>query len=400
MRPGCPVLQDGTMRLSLSRSPLVTDVAVAIVATGLTIAVLSAPFGIDEPEGSATRYLLAIVAGIALVMRRQHPLVVLALVSVAHVVVVWDTESSGIGLSPALAIALYTLARYGNRKRNLTISLVIGLVAATLTAALDGGTIAEILSELPEVLLPIVVADLFRTREDRVRELIETEAQARVQAERLRIARDVHDIVAHGLSVITVQSGVAAYNIERDPAGAKEALEEINATGKRALEDLRVIVGVLRSTDEAAELRPTPTDPNDLSELVDQAGKAGVTVTTDIRGAFPPDATEAVIVALHRIVQESLTNVARHAGSVRALVLVKHNHDAVTATIRNDAPRLPGQHPVPSTGVGVAGMSERAESLGGTLSAHPRRDGGFEVTARIPYYRHTRERADDPSIGR
>lgn len=388
------------MRLPLARSPLATDVAVAIVATGLTIAALSDTFGIDESDGSALRYLLAVVAGVALVMRRQYPLAVLALVSVLHVVVAWDTPSSDIALTPALAIALYTLARYGNRQRNLTISLVLGLVAAILTAALDGGTVAEILSELPEVLLPIVVADLFRTREDRVRDLIETEAESRVQAERLRIARDVHDIVAHGLSVITVQSGVAAYNIERNPAGAKEALEEINATGKRALEDLRTIVGVLRSTDEVAELRPTLADPNDFSELAEHAGKAGVTVTTNIRGAFPTDASEAVVVALHRIVQESLTNVARHAGSVRALVLVTHDHEAVTATIRNDAPTRPHQRSVPSTGVGVAGMTERAESLGGTLSARPCRDGGFEVTARIPYYRLSRERADDPSPGR
>jgi signal transduction histidine kinase len=373
---------------------------VATVATGLTIAALSPTFGIDEAEGSALRYLLAIVAGVALVVRRRHPLPVLALVSVLHVAVAWDTATSDIVLSPALAIALYTLARHGNRQRSLTISLVIGLVAATLTGALGGGTVAEVLSEMPEVLLPIVVADLLRTREDRVRDLIETEAESRVQAERLRIARDVHDIVAHGLSVITVQSGVAAYTIERDPAGAKVALEEINATGKRALEDLRAVVGVLRSTDEAAELRPTPTDPDDLGELVEQAGKAGVAVTTDIRGAFPADVSDAAVVALHRIVQESLTNVARHAGSVRALVLVEHDHEAVTATIRNDAPTLPDRRSVPSTGVGVAGMTERAESLGGTLWARPRREGGFEVTARIPYYRPAGERAEDPRPGR
>jgi signal transduction histidine kinase len=277
---------------------------------------------------------------------------------------------------------------------------VFGLVTTAFMAAFDGGTVAEILSELPEVLLPIVVADLFRTRQDRVRELIETEADSRVQAERLRIARDVHDIVAHGLSIITVQSGVAAYNLEHGADGAKEALEVINSTGKRALEDLRAIVGVLRSTDEAAELRPTPTDPNDFSELVDQAGKAGVAVTTELQGKFPLDASEAAVVALHRIVQESLTNVARHAGSVRTLVLVKHNHEAVIATIRNDASKLPGRRSVPSTGVGVAGMTERAESLGGTLSARPRRDGGFEVMARIPYYPHSREGAHDPSLGR
>lgn len=376
------------MRLPFSRSPLATDVAVATVATGITMAAFAA--GLDEPGGSALRYPLALAAGIALVWRRQHPLAVLALVCVLDVVVAWDSASSDIALSPALAVALYTLARSGDRKRNLTLSLVLGLVAAAFTAAFAGEPVVEFLSESPEVLLPIVVADLFRTREDRVRELITTEAESRVQAERLRIARDVHDIVAHGLAVITVQSGVAAHNLERDPSGAKEALEEINATGRRALEDLRAIVGVLRSTDEAMELRPTPTDPDDFSELVDRAGKAGVAVTTEILGAFPSDTPEAAVVALHRIVQESLTNVARHAGSVRTLVLVEHDAEAVTAMIRNDAPELPGNRSVPSTGVGVAGMTERAESLGGTLSARPLRDGGFEVMARIPYHRRSR----------
>ena len=384
------MVQAGAMRLAFLRSPLVRDGAVAVLATGLTMGALSATFDLDESEGSAYRYLLAIVAGIVLLARRRHPLTVLSLVSVLHIVVMWNTASSNIALSPALGFALYSLARQGDRKRNISISLLVGLVAATLAAAFDGGTVAEFLGELSEVVLPVVVADLFRTREVRVRELIETEAESRVQAERLRIARDVHDLVAHSLSVITVQSGVAAHNLDRDPAGARSALDEINSTGKRALEDLRAIVGVLRSTDEAAELRPTPTDPDDFRELIDQAARAGVVVTTKILGAFPPNVREASVVALHRIVQESLTNVARHAGSVGTFVLVRHDGEEVTVRIRNDPPKPLGRRPVPSTGVGVAGMAERAESLGGSLTARPCPDGGFEVVARLPYHRQTR----------
>ena len=113
------------------------------------------------------------------------------------------------------------------------------------------------------------------------------------------------------------------------------------------------IVGELGSTDEVAELRPTPADPNQFDELVEQAGKAGVAVTTDVRGTFPHDATDLAVLALHRIVQESLTNVARHAGSVATFVQFEHDHEAVTASIRDDAPKQPGRGSVPSTGVGV-----------------------------------------------
>ncbi len=193
-------------------------------------------------------------------------------------------------------------------------------------------------------------------------------------------------MVAHGLSTITVQSGVAAHLLDRDPGQAKESLEIINATGKHALEELRVMVGVLRSTDEDMPLRPTPTDPHDLSDVLAGAANAGLQVETELVGRFPPDVGDVCVVAMHRIIQEALTNVARHAGAVPVALSIRHGTDEVRVRIVNQAGRELGP-PTPSTGVGVIGMTERAETLGGSLRAGAIAAGGFEVDAMIPYHR-------------
>jgi signal transduction histidine kinase len=289
----------------------------------------------------------------------------------------------------------------------------------------DEPFLVEMVSELAQGFLPIAVGELLRGRAVRLREMIEAEADARVQAERLRIARDLHDVVAHGLATIAVQSGVAAHLLDRDPNQAREALEAINATGKSSLEELRAMVGVLRSTDgpsvapatdggapvagagggvaagerlpsgtlpdaAAAVLRPVPADPADLDDLVDGARAAGVDVTVHNVGGYPADVADGVVVAVHRIVREALTNVARHAGPVPATVSLRHGSVGVEVEIINDPP-VGDRTPVPSTGVGVIGMRERAEAVGGRLDVGPLATGGFRVSASIPYRgRHER----------
>jgi signal transduction histidine kinase len=189
------------------------------------------------------------------------------------------------------------------------------------------------------------------------------------------------------LSTIAIQSGVAAHLLDRDPDQAKESLEIINATGKHALEELRVMVGVLRSSGDDVPLRPTPIDPNDLSELLAGAANAGLTVTTDIDDGFPSDVSDACVVAMHRIIQEAFTNVARHAGSVEVALSIHHGDDRVRVQVVNRPGTSSQRDSVPSTGVGVIGMTERAEALGGSLRAGETEEGGFEVDATIPYHR-------------
>lgn len=373
-------------RTDSSRRRQLGDAATVGVVAGF--AVLG--FMLDADDRSSEMALVEVtligVACGALAWRRRFPVVVLLVVVTARLVLM-GLAGSETALVPAAAIAFYNAARHGDRR----FALGIALAAATATGAVslltdaDESLIQELLSEAAVVLLPIVFADAVRSREDRVASIVEAEATARVQEERLRIARDLHDVVAHALSAISVQSGVAAYNLDSDDPDdpVRLALERINQTGKRSLEDLRLMVGVLRSTDDAP-LRPTPTEPDDFTVLRETADLAGVELTIVSDGTFPADVHDAVVVALHRIAQEALTNVARHAGPVPATLELRHGEAHVQVRVVNTTSTR-DEPARPSSGVGIIGMRERAESLGGALRTQPLIGGGFEVLAALPY---------------
>ena len=363
--------------------PRVGDVLLAVAVTAFAVSALA----IGDDDATGLSYVIALVSGGSLVARRTFPVAVLAAVVAGRLVVIWDVGND-VALMPAAVVALYTVARHGDRAAGLVTASVFAAVMGVVAAALgDEAFLVELLGEGALAFLPIAVGDAARTRADRIRDLIDTEVEARVQAERLRIARDLHDVVAHGLSTIAIQSGVAAHLLDRDPSQAREALEVINATGKASLEELRAMVGVLRSTD-TSDLSPTPRDPNDIGDLIASAGRAGVEVTAETTGAFPADVSDAVVVAVHRIVQEALTNVARHAGSVATTVHIDHDDDHVVVEVCNERSSGP-RSDVASTGVGIVGMRERAASVGGHLDAGPTPDGGFTVKAVVPYHRRS-----------
>lgn len=365
------------------------DAILAAVAVAIAVLILVTHSGEDGNSTSAGSFVIVAVVGLTLLNRRQHPVPVLAVVLVARLVLTWESGND-LALAPAAMIALYTLARTGERRTNIAVAVGAAMIMTVGVAALDTEAfLPEALGEAALLLLPIALGDAARSRADQLRDLIDTEADRRVSAERLRIARDLHDVVAHGLSTIAIQSGVAAHLLDRDPNQAKQALEVINETGRSALEELRAMVGVLRSTDDAP-LRPTPTDPNDLTELVTGAANSGIVVSVSASGQFPPDVSDSSVVAVHRIVQEALTNVARHAGPVRTQLSIEHGEHLVLVAVVNDAGTRPDTG-VPSTGVGIIGMTERAEALGGTLKAHTLLSGGFEVAATIPYHQRSNQ---------
>jgi MYXO-CTERM domain-containing protein len=373
----------------LAGRPRLQDATLAGLATAFAAAAVVLDFGEADSDPNPLAFVLVAVVGAGLLVRRRSPIAVLGVVVVARLIMTWDTGND-VALIPAAMIALYTVTRTGERRS----SLIVGIGAAALMMFVVAGFnteefAQELAGEAALMLLPIAVGDAARSRADRIQDLIDTEATARVQAERIRIARDLHDVVAHGLSTIAIQSGVAARLLDRDPSQAKESLEIINATGKHALEELRAMVGVLRSTDDDAPLRPTPSTPDDLSDLLAGAANAGLTVTTDIDGGFPSGVVDACVVAMHRIIQEALTNVARHAGSVAVELSIHHGADRVLVRIVNRPGTSAPRDSIPSTGVGVIGMTERAEALGGSLRAQETADGGFEVDATIPYHRPT-----------
>jgi signal transduction histidine kinase len=209
-------------------------------------------------------------------------------------------------------------------------------------------------------------------------------ARYAVSEERLRIARELHDVVAHSMTVVAMHAGTARMIADRDPAATRAALETIERASREALGEMRRVVGVLREGDlDGVSLQPTP-GLRDLERLVAEVAMAGVTVGLRTKGSLdrvPPGQA----LAAYRIAQEALTNVVRHSESAHAELTVTVADTEVAIVVRNDPPGERLQRPVvESGGMGTIGMRERVRLYGGTLKVGPLGDGGFLVEARLP----------------
>ncbi|MFI7385414.1 sensor histidine kinase [Streptomyces sp. NPDC049813] len=232
------------------------------------------------------------------------------------------------------------------------------------------------------VLAVVAVAELARTRREQAeRERAERERAARRRAdeERLRIARELHDVLAHSISVINVQAGVGLALLDSDPEQARTALTTIKHASKEALGEVRQVLDTLRTPGDAPRAPAPGLDR--LPELVAQAAAAGLTVDVRTDGKRPALAPGTDLAAF-RIVQEALTNVVRHSGSRRARVRLHYTTGLLTLTVDDDGPASRAE--AGGSGNGLAGMRERAAALGGTIEAGPRPDGGFRVVAGLP----------------
>jgi signal transduction histidine kinase len=206
------------------------------------------------------------------------------------------------------------------------------------------------------------------------------EAKVAAAAERARIARELHDVVAHHVSVMVVQADGAGYVLRSDPDRAAAALAAVSATGRQALTELRRLLGVLRSSDQHADLAPVP-GLGELRELLDQARAAGLEVSYTLTGA-PRDLPEGAELAAYRVVQESLTNTRKHAGlAANAAVRLEYQHDGLIVQVTDDGMAAPSGEP---GGHGLAGMRERVTMYGGTVTAGRLPGGGFRVRAWLP----------------
>ncbi|GAA4006291.1 sensor histidine kinase [Streptomyces plumbiresistens] len=226
----------------------------------------------------------------------------------------------------------------------------------------------------------LAVSELARTRREQwARERAERAQAARRRAdeERLRIARELHDVLAHSISVINVQAGVGLALLDTDPEQARTALTTIKAASKEALGEVRQVLDTLRTPGDAPRAPAPGLDR--LPELVEQASGAGLTV--EVEGE-PPRLAPGTDLAAFRIVQEALTNVVRHSGSRHARVRLDHDGGALRLRIDDDGPATGAD--AGGSGNGLAGMRERAAALGGTIEAGPRADGGFRVLAVLP----------------
>ncbi|UFU05327.1 sensor histidine kinase [Ruania halotolerans] len=355
----------------------------AALAAGLAVSIGVFVF---DPDVLAGRQLLGIaiaaVAAVLLVVAGRFGRVTVAAIGVLTVVTVAWT-SSPVALAPMLALALFRLVRRSDDRSVIWFGSVVAIVVAAFGALAGGESFwFEWATYSAVFLLPIAAAEARRSNLRRRSDAVERQVAERLQAERLRIAYDLHDIVSHSLSAITVQSGIAVHVLERDPAAARTALVDINQAGRRSLDELRSLLGLLRS-DESVPLRPVPAATTTVSDVVTAVGHSRqVQVVED--GHYPAGVAESTVVTVHRIVHECLVNVARHAGDVPAIVRLRHADGGVHLTVSNDAPAT-ARVAAPGTGIGLVAIRERAELLGGTVHAGPTDNGGFTVRAFVPY---------------
>jgi len=293
---------------------------------------------------------------------------------------------------------MYTVATVRDRRTLVTAGLLSAAVqlAAAYMAVGSAGFWTEFVRVVALLGVAGALGDATRNRRAYVAEVEQRaadaernrdeEASRRVDEERLRIARELHDITAHSLSIIAVQSGAAAHVIDTNPADARKSLEAIRRTSRDALDELRAMLGVLRAGEEGdAPLAPAPSLSR-LGDLIEPLMQAGYTMDADI-DADLGEIPAVVEGSAYRIVQESLTNVVRHAGICRVSLRVCREDGALSITVDDDGATPPT--PVTTGGHGLAGMRERVTALGGTFEAVPMLGGGFHVAARLPIARST-----------
>ncbi|MDF2704505.1 sensor histidine kinase [Nonomuraea muscovyensis] len=370
-----------------------TLLAVAVAAASVGLFVLYGPEqpaeGLRAPDASGVA--LVLLACVPVAARRRWPVAGLCAALVP------ETLLSALGYGTGVAglaglVMLYSVASY----RGLAVALGALLLAGTLyvTGALAGpGAGMGVSDHLMVVVVLLAVwgagrslrlrrayLEELKDRAARLERAHAADTRAARAEERSRIARELHDVVAHHVSVMTVQASAAGKVLASDPELAREALAAIEHTGRMAMAEMRNIVGVLRA-DARAELGPQP-GTGDLPSLVAQMREAGLVTRLSVEGCAGP-VPAGVDLAAYRLVQEGLTNTLRHAGSgAEAVVTVRHRPGELDVSVADDG-RGAGQ-PSGEPGHGLVGIRERVALYGGVLSAGPRPGGGFEVRARFP----------------
>jgi signal transduction histidine kinase len=361
--------------------------AVGVLQVGITV--VAARHQPERRDLDVLGLLLLAAGPVALVWRRRWPVGVLLLTigtTLAYL-------SIGYGRGPvflALIVAFVTAVMAGRRTVALA-TLPIGYVAflwvPVLTGVDNAPNLAQALGLAAWLTTLGASTEVVRARRERAAEAARTheeERRRRASDERLRIARELHDVVAHHLSLINVQAGVALHLLDQGPEQTRSALTAIRGASKDALEELRGVVDVLRGGEEAAPRTPAAT-LGDLAAVVERAAAAGLDVQVRTGGTVRP-LPPAVDRAAYRIVQEALTNVVRHAGARAAVVGLAYADEALVVQVDDDGPGTAAASN--GTGSGLDGMRERAVALGGRLEAGPRPGHGFRVRAELPLGGH------------
>ncbi|TDD66174.1 sensor histidine kinase [Actinomadura rubrisoli] len=341
----------------------------------------------------ARAYAIGVAMTLPLFLHRVRPIMALVLAS-AGLFVYYELDYPGIPPTAALALPFYSTVYAGHARWAVAVCVgffSVGYVMVIREASDPLATMAAFLTHAAFAVTVMLLAEVVRNRRalaaetrERLRlaaEERELEAARRVAEDRVRIARELHDTVAHSMATIAVQAGSALHILDDRDEGARPALAAIRETSKQALKEMRATLGVLRSGADAGDRGPAGLDR--LDALLEAVRAAGVPVDLQVTGtatALAPPADHAA----YRILQESLTNVLRHAEpDVRVRVWMAYTGDGLDLEIVNNGGPGPGEHGQ-GQGHGLNGMRERALAIGGAFSAGPGPSGGFRVTARLP----------------
>jgi len=384
------------LREVLADRPRLGDAAVAITFTVVMLVGLQLPPGTNDRSVDVLAVVLVVIPGILTAFRRTHPVASLAVATVLSMTY-WVLDYSGAGAGFAVVVLLYSTAVYSAERRRssqvlmvFTITMFAVLIAGYLSPDEEEVTIGVIVLNLVLFQFAWLAGDAVRNRraqmlhlegqiEQAEKERQETLDRA-VDEERNRIARELHDVVAHAMSVIVVQAEGASRLVGKDEERVKTALAAIEHTGRANLNDIRGIVGLLRT--DGNKYAPSP-ELSMVDQLVDQCSEAGLSVSLDVQGT-PRSLPPMIELSGYRIIQESLTNAIKHAGpTANAQVTIGYHDDSLDIAVVDDG-RGAAADAQPTAGHGLLGIRERVEAFGGHIRTGPRVGGGFAVEARIP----------------
>lgn len=376
---------------------LLVDGAITLAVTALVTVMIHEATERGSRPLSTQAYALGVAMALPVMLHRRRPVPAL-LLSSALLYAYYASGFPGISPTTVLAVPLYSAVLAGHLVWAAGLALIFFIGGFIVVAVFEETpfleTTAEFFAHAALAAAVILLAEVVRSRRAlaeetrerlrRVAEEREYEAARRVAEERVRIARDLHDTVAHSMATITVQAGGALQVLSEGPEEVRGALTAIRETSKRALREMGATLNVLRAAPGEPEGDTSGLER--LPALLQAVRAAGVPVTLEIIGAPAVPPAPRIDHAAYRILQESLTNVLRHAGPrVRAVVTVEYGSAGVDLEVRDDGQGVPdGERTEPGEGHGLGGMRERAAAVGGTFSAGPGPLGGFRVSARLP----------------
>jgi signal transduction histidine kinase len=322
---------------------------------------------------------LCVVIPALVAVRRQAPVLVGSLIVCLQQLIFITGNSQAVALAVAWMCGLYGIAVWTDTRG---FAIGFGVLAVSNVAGYVAGGGGDPKNTFLFTVIPGVVMYLLRRtiRDREIRaQLLELQARDAVAEERARIARELHDLVAHNVSVMVVQAGAERHALPPEQQSTRDTLSSIEQSGRQALADARRLLGVLRRGDQHEELEPQPGVAR-LGELVEQTQRAGLAVSLDVEGD-PVSLPGGVDLCVYRIVQEGLTNALKHAGPAHAQVRLRYGRGALDVEVTDDGP---GATNGDGAGHGLIGMRERVALYGGRIETGPRPEGGFAVRAHLP----------------